>query len=156
MSPQKCLALAIVPALYLLPEKMDSREAKVQLLATAMQESGEELENRRQLGDGPARSLWQFEFLGIKGVLEHHSTSKYAQALCAARGVSPFPDTVLAAVEKDDILAAGFARLNYWASPKSMPSDEAGAWSLYLAVWRPGRPRPEKWARNYQLAIEAV
>ncbi|MCY1303002.1 hypothetical protein D9M70_526890 [compost metagenome] len=53
------------------------------------------------------------------------------------------------ALEHDDVLAAGFARLLLWSDPKPLPlaGDEQGAFDLYLRTWRPGayhRGTPEQ------------
>ena len=97
-------------ALALLPPKMDSVEARVLLLAIALQESG--FKSRRQYGNGPARGYWQFEAAGgVIGVLAHHSTASRARIVCGLRDVKPVVQDVHAALEFDDVLAAAFARL---------------------------------------------
>ena len=143
-------------ALRLLPDRMTSDEARVMLGAIALQESG--LTTRQQYG-GPAHGLWQFERGGgVKGVLKHHATREHARALCAKCHVSPTEQAVYEALCRDDVLAAGFARLLLWTDPKALPAlgDEAGAWGLYLRTWRPGKPRPAHWAGNYRQALLAV
>ncbi len=55
MTPAEALASAVVPALSLLPGKMDTPEARVMLLAIGLQES--HLTFRRQRPTGPARGL---------------------------------------------------------------------------------------------------
>src|SRR5699024_4138532 len=129
-------------ALRLLPDRMTSDEARVMLGATALQESG--LVTRQQYG-GPAHGLWQFERGGsVKGVLKHHATRGHARALCAKCHVTPTAPAVYEALLRDDVLAAGFARLLLRTDPHTLPAlgDEAGAWGLYLRTWRPGKPRP--------------
>lgn len=158
MTPKQCISNVIMPALALLPGRMTSQVALVQLLAITMQESGPAIERRRQLGNGPARGLWQFEISGCQGVLEYHTTRTLAMAVCESRAVAPEPEAVLAAVEVDDILAAAFSRLYLWTDPHPMPAlgDQQGAWDLYLRTWRPGRPRPEHWPENYSAALSAI
>src|SRR3546814_4167946 len=68
---------SIKPALKLLPKQMDSREARVLLLAIGLQESGFEhrwqvIDRRRPNRKGPARGFWQFE-LGTRRSEEHTS-----------------------------------------------------------------------------------
>jgi len=46
---------AILPALAILPAKMDTPQARVMLLAIGLQES--EFAHRRQMGNGPARGF---------------------------------------------------------------------------------------------------
>lgn len=152
-------ATAIGPALALLPKSMDSREARVMLRAIALQES--RMKYRAQIvdggGKGPARGLWQFERAGgVKGVLTHPATKGLAQALCAARGVAADPRSVWLALETDDVLAAGFARLLLWTDPHRMPAigDPDDWWSAYVFSWRPGKPHRKTWDEFYQLAVE--
>ena len=62
------------------------------------------------------------------------------------------------ALQRDDVLAAGFARLLLLTDPGKLPEirDQAGAWKLYEKVWRPGKPHPETWQRHYVNALQAV
>ena len=143
-------------ALRLLPDRMTSDEARVMLLAIALQES--DLAYREQIG-GPARGLWMFERGGgVKGVLKHHATRDLARYVCRQRGVNPNRWAVYKALPHDDVLAAGFARLLLWTDPHALPAmgDESGAWDLYLRTWRPGKPRPAHFSGNYRQALLAV
>lgn len=137
-------------ALALLPVKMDTPAARVQMLAAGLQESG--LTKRVQVlnggGRGPAHGLWQNEQGGgVRGVLNHEASHVLALKVCAARGVAPTSAAVWARMEFDDILAAAFARLLFFTDPKPLPTvdDAYGAWALYLRVWRPGKPKPDTW-----------
>lgn len=149
---------AINPALALLPLKMNSPVAVMLLLAIGLQESG--LCARCQIvqggGRGPARGLWQNERGGgVLGVLTNPATKFHAQRVCAALGVSPDSQTVWAALETNDVLAAAFARLILFADPRALPSkdDQAGGWALYAdRAWRPGKPRPDEWPANFARA----
>lgn len=148
---------AIDPAYALLPARMASTEATVQLLATGLQES--RFEYRRQMGNGPARSFWQFERGGgVKGVMSHPASAAHMQALCEARGVPFTMMDIWQSMEFDDVLAAGAARLLYWTDPKALPSARDGAewanaaWALYLRTWRPGKPHRETWDANHAAA----
>lgn len=130
---------AIKPAFTLLPARMRSREALVMLLAIGLQES--EFKHRRQMGDGPARGLWQFEKGGgVAGVLQHKASAAHADFACKSRSIAATATAVHAALEHDDVLAAVFARLLLWTDPKPLPTlnDIDGAWQLYLRTWRPG------------------
>lgn len=144
---------AIDPAYALLPARMASTEATVQLLATTLQEDPQQL--RRQMGNGPARGLWQFERGGgVKGVMTHPASEPHMRKLCEARGVPFLPMDVWQSLELDDVFAAGTARLLYWTDPKPLPAanDAPAGWALYLRTWRPGRPHPEKWPANHAAA----
>jgi hypothetical protein len=148
---------AINPALAILPMGMDSPKARVMLLATGLQES--RFQYRRQMGNGPARGFWQFERGGgVKGVFTHHASTGHLHNLCKARGVPFDVPTIWAALETDDVLAAGVARLLYYTDPKPLPDvdDADGAWKLYLRTWRPGKPHPATWPDYHQQAREAL
>ena len=146
----------IAAALSLLPDRLTSPEAEVQLLAIGLQES--RFEHRHQIG-GPAHGFWQFERGGaVAGVLTHAASRDLAKGLCAARGVAPTSAAVFDALEHDDILAAGFARLLLWTDPRPLPriGEVQAAWDYYIRNWRPGKPHPKTWAPLYAQAMEEV
>jgi hypothetical protein len=157
---------AITPALALLPARMTSLEAEVMLLAIGLQES--RFEHRRQLVGspprpaGPAKSFWQAEQGGgmVSGLLRYHDdrVRDIAAGLCAVRGVPPAARAVWDAIEYDDVLAAGLARLLLFTDPARLPAlgDVDGAWQLYLRTWRPGKPHPATWAALYEQALAEV
>lgn len=131
----------------------DSMEARVMVLAIGLQES--RFTHRRQVG-GPARGFWQFERGGgVVGVLSHDSSKKRAAALCAARNVSATSSEVYPALEFDDVLAAGFARLLLLTDPRPLPAVGAvdEAWEYYLRTWRPGKPHVRTWRPLYEQAV---
>lgn len=164
----------ITPALSLLPANMDSPAARVMLLTIGLQES--RFEARQQLAtkivngrkllveDGPAKSFWQGERGGgmVAGVRTHEDTRKHAAKLYAARNVAPTNAAIWDAIEFDDVLAAGLARLLLWSDPKPLPTSEESAWQLYQRTWRPGawtrgdlKKRAElrqEWAANFRKA----
>lgn len=158
------LKTAIVPALALLPAGMDTPQARIMLMAIGLQES--RFEHRRQLvGNpakpvGPAKSFWQGEKGGgmVHGVRVHAKTRDMAARLYTVRGVAPNDQAIWDAIENDDVLAAGLARLLLWSDPNSLPSVEnrLGAWNLYARVWRPGKPHPETWPECHAQAVAAV
>ena len=97
-------------------------------------------------------------------MLNHRSTQRYALALCYQQqvfdqGVTWVDRTGVhlsyMQLAKDDILAAGFARLLLWSDPQPLPAigDQQAAWQLYLRTWRPGKPRATAWPLNYQQAL---
>lgn len=151
------IADMILPAYALLPLRMSSAQASVQLLATGLQES--RFEHRRQMGNGPARGFWQFERGGgVKGVMTHPASAAHMKSLCAARGVPFTAMDIWNALEFDDVIAAGTARLLYWTDPKPLPAlgDAPAAWALYLRTWRPGKPHRETWDAYYAAAMREV
>lgn len=148
---------AINPALALLPKQMDSPRARVMLLSIGQQES--RFEYRRQMGNGPAKGFWQFERGGgVKGCMSHQLSKPLLESLCKARGVAFDAMAIWNALETDDVLAAGLARLLLWTEPQNLPdvSDVDGAWELYLRTWRPGKPHVSTWADFHRKAQEFV
>src|SRR6185312_10462500 len=85
IAPADALGKIIVPALATLPPEMDSSQARVMLLAIALQESG--LRTREQDG-GPARGLWQFERNGVLAVMHCLQTADIVFKWCADNGVT--------------------------------------------------------------------
>lgn len=156
-------AKAIAPALAMLPERMTSPQAEVQLLATHLQEAP----NREQCQlpvkpgkCGPARGIWQFERGGgVAGVLRHPASRPHVLTVCAALGVTPTLAGIFDALPTQcDVLDAALARLLYWTDPFSLPAlgDEQGAWDLYLRTWRPGKPHRKTWDALYAQALAEV
>lgn len=175
MTPQLLNTLAISPALSLLPERMDSREARLMLLAICLHESGG-LRFRRQVAyyrdgvpvHGPARGFPNFERIGVAGVLEHRASKGPARAFVKAL-VYPFDAGVLHhACEHNDVLSLGLARLNLWTLPRALPQwgDPKEAFGQYIAVWRPGAYTKgsanergklrARWDRNWKIALESI
>ncbi|MCH1989152.1 hypothetical protein L7Q78_17830 [Achromobacter xylosoxidans] len=161
MDLKKIIDMGISPALALLPAAMDTQAARVMLLAIGLQES--RFLHRRQIG-GPARGFWQFEKGtrasrgGVWGVYLHAASRNHLAALCKARSVACDPDAIYAALEYDDVLAAGVARLLLWTDPKALPAvgDADAGWVLYLRTWRPGRQHPKTWPALYAQAVAAL
>lgn len=147
----------ILPALAILPPPMTSIRAQVMLLAIQAQEDPKQ--RRRQWPEGPARGLWQFERDGgVAGVLRHHRTREVAKDLCWRCGVAATVSAVYHSLDRDDVLAAGMARLLLWTLPGALPGrDQAEeGWQQYFAAWRPGKPHREKWDANFEAAWDAV
>jgi hypothetical protein len=66
-------------------------------------------------------------------------------------GYSADPREIHLALEHNDVLAAVFARLNLWWSPKALPGagDAARGWELYTSTWRPGKPHRTTWDEHF-------
>lgn len=152
------LRTAVNPALSLLPVAMDTDGARVQMLATTLQEA--QAKYRFQFEGGPARGLWMFEEGGgVKGVMQHPASRSHALAICASRHLVFDRYAVWQALAHDDILAAAFARLLLWTDPLPLPRVDAPAaegWSCYDRLWRPGKPRPDDWPANHAAARAQV
>jgi len=155
-TPQTVLAKVIVPALALLPALYDSPAARVQLLATAMQESG--LRTRVQDGNGPARGLWQCEQPVFGLLLGNTASASQVRALCQSRAIAVWPADMYFAAQTDDLFACCVARLILWCDPHPLPDlgDADDAWVCYQKNWGPGKPRLADWPANYSAALAAV
>lgn len=155
--------------LALLPPKMDTPKARVQLLAIGLQES--KLEFRRQMVSmivngqkvlrpvGPAKGVLQFEETGgCRGVVKHEAARPLTIAVCKARDVAFNPRGIWDALEKDDAFAFAIGRILLWTDAKPIPElgEPEAAWRMYERVWRPGKPHPEKWPANYAAALLGV
>lgn len=145
------------------PERFDRPEARVLLMAIGFQES--RFEHRCQLGsDGRymrsiARGFWQFESGGgVRGVMSHAATKEHASRLCYARRIPFVSASIHDALAWDDVLAAGFARLNLWWLPQALPAidDPEEAWRQYISAWRPGAPKRHTWNSMHSRAREMV
>jgi hypothetical protein len=160
---------AIEPALALLPPQMDAPEARVMLLAIGLQESRFMHRFQKVVGQpyikGPARGFWQFELGtqasrgGVWGVVLHDASRYWLAHLCESRRVPFKAEEIWGAIENDDVLAAGLARLLLFTDPKRLPAvgDVDGAWGLYAyRTWRPGRPRRETWDEFHKQACAQV
>lgn len=126
------------------------------LLAIGLQES--RFVHCRQIGE-PARGFWQFERGGgAHGVLTHPASRDHAYRLCGGRGVDPVAAAVYPALEHDDVLAAGFARLLMWTDANRLPAigDAQGGWNLYARTWWPGKPHSQTWAALHAQAVAVV
>jgi hypothetical protein len=131
------------------------------LLAIAMQES--DLKNRTQVDaygeplPKLARSFWQIEHPTVDLILNHERCMWLEPRVAELRY---FPSTriVHEKIAENDILACALAAALLWSDTKRLPGigDEAEAWNCYIRNWRPSKPRPEDWPKNYSLAIGTV
>lgn len=166
MIPKTTLDSAIRTAWRIIGTK-DTPEAWVMTYVIGLQES--RFEVRRQYNDGPAVGFWQFERGGgIAGVLSHPASKAKAIQLCIACKVEPTARAVWDALQRDDVLGAGFCRLLLLTDPHALPTvgDVEGAWQYYLRNWRPGAytrgNEPQraalrrKWANYYDEAKAAL
>lgn len=144
-------------ALLQLPKVMTSDPARWTMLAITQQEAA--LEYRRQMNNGPAMGLWQFERGGgVRGVMTHPAVSKIALKALGDRGIELSTTAAWQALQRDDELAAIFARLLLWTDPGRLPGpDEADhGWEVYFRNWRPGKPHPETWDAYFRAAVQCV
>ena len=134
--------------LSLLPDEMDTVEARAMLYAIGLQES--RFEHRKQIG-GPARSFWQFEPIGVKGVLYHHATDGYADSVTKVLRLKNEAE-IIEAITYSDTLASALARLNLWKFPDYLPDEGEvhKGWHQYTRIWRPGKPHRETWDKFFE------
>lgn len=136
-----------------------SSAAEQLVLAICLQESA--LEHRYQVLSmgraGPARGWAQFERGGgVVAVMTHPTTRERARRLCESLHVAWDSSAIWRALEGNDLLAIGFARLLLWSDPAPLPTDQDIAWAYYLRNWRPGKPRPKEWPGNWSAAGAAL
>jgi len=155
MTPEFLHEQIILPGLGLIAPRYNSPKARAMLIAIALQESG--LTYRQQMNCGPARGWWQFEWIGVRGARLHHRTGPECRAVCSTMGYKDADSTHLA-IKDNDLLAVAVARLCLFSYPGPLPGEDevVEGWVQYLERWRPGRPRREKWERNYRVAWEVV
>ena len=120
----------IVPTLTTL--NLYSEAAAELLLGTALQES--RLVYRRQLGDGPARGLFQMEMATHDDIWNNYL--KYRSTLRnAVTQLKSDPDAdPEGELETNDAYAAAMARVQYKRAPKALP--EAGDVEGMAAYWK--------------------
>jgi hypothetical protein len=148
----------IFPAAFsLLPPDYDTPAARRLMIAIGLQES--RFKARRQMGQGPARSFWQFERIGVEGLLVKVDKAKTASRLADIAtflGCRPVVDDIHAAIEHNDILSAVCARLLLFTHADPIPTTQDAAWAYYLKLWRPGKAKPDTWAEHWQTASELI
>lgn len=138
-----------------------SDDARRELLAIAMQESGPQLNARYQgspsASPGPARGFWQFEAGGgVKGVLTHPASQTWMRNVCGALTVVAEQNAVWRALEGNDILSSAVARLLLYTDARPLPKTQQDGWDQYFFNWRPGKPHPDEWPNNWAAADAAV
>ena len=155
MKPEIFVATSISPALSLLPDELDTPAARAMLDSIALQES--RLLHRRQIR-GPARSFYQFEITGIRGVLLHHASRPLALRFLLDLDYTADTETLYPAIEYDSVLASGMARLLLYTLPQALPgpNDYKLAWGQYCDAWRPGKPHASTWPELYTQAWQAA
>lgn len=163
------LKTAVAQGLALLPDTMDTPDARLALYAISKQETPNG--DRRQIikvdgklvPQGPAKGLWQFERGGCLGVVNHRASRAHMQRVCKERDVDFTSAALWNAIEFDDVLAAAAARLLLYTDPRPLPGrgDVEGLWKVYTSVWRPGalarQPKElrAKWTLSYNQALAA-
>lgn len=156
MTPLECLRDLILPALEEADPILKTKnrtEAAVLLLAIAIQESA--LRYRRQLGDGPARGLFQMEPGDLAMLSLVMKKNRELRSILPTQD----PKTMWAILEdpENDKYGVFIARAALKTDVNPLPKlgDVDAAWDCYIKHWGPGKPRPEKWAMSYEAALGA-
>lgn len=145
-------------ALALLPGRMDSPNARAEILTIGLQES-DGMSARVQYGGGPAHGLWQFEKNGgVKVVLTHPETGIIILPILKILNYPASIAECYAAITHNDVLACVFARLLLWSVPGALPQPHEAekGWQQYLSAWRPGKPHRQTWDGFYTEAWRTV
>jgi len=139
----------------LLPPKLDTIEAKAMIFAIPMQES--RWDERRQIG-GPAHGFAQFEFGGIRGVLNHKASGPLIRGVLDRLDYDYAPETSFTAIEHNDVLCLAYMRCLLWTVPQALPGrgETEEAWEQYVEAWRPGKPYRKTWDAFYVKAWDLV
>jgi len=155
MTPEVFITCTVSPALFLLPEQMDTQAARAMILTICLQES--RLAYREQV-KGPARGFAQFELSGIRGVLDHHASQEHIRRVLRQLAYGLSPTESYRAIKHNDVLCVCFARLLLWTLPGVLPGehDPGEGWNQYIAAWRPGKPHPETWGDFYTAAWKII
>jgi hypothetical protein len=163
MTPEEFNNRVVSPGLTLFEDVAGlpfSEDAARMLVAIGGQEAG--WQHRYQIvannpnAAGPAKGFFQFERRGgVAGVMTHRATAGMMRVTCAYFSV-PFNDSAIwRAIEGNDFLAVAAARLLLWSDPRPLPKveEETIAWGYYIRNWRPGKPHPKSWNRNWEGAM---
>lgn len=162
MTPSTLLETIIDPALRLVETKYRTDEARALLIAIALQES--EISERRQtLNAGrwwlyptsPGTGFWMFEAGGaVHGVLKHPVCSAFIGPVLKTLEYPSNRDIIHDALVHNDVLACLMARALLLSLPAPLPArgDHEEGWRQYIEAWQPGKPKPDKWPRNYAAA----
>jgi len=141
----------IFPAAFaLLPARMDFPAARAMIMAIGGQES--EFHARVQGGGGPAHGFGQFEKNGgVKEVLTSAITRPILLPILKTLCYTPDVSACYDAIVHNDVLAIVFMRLLLWKYPGALATQDEmdKGYRQYLAAWRPGKPRPRDWPRNF-------
>jgi hypothetical protein len=148
IGPQ-CSALA---ALTGRPQMADPR-AVFLLCCIAITES--DLRYTRQTPQGPARSLWQIEPLTGGLAMRRAAINAGWQDVLDLYDLGGPLGEVLTDNQQS---AAAAARLLLWFDPQPLPPMENpwAALRCYLAVWRPGKPHPDRFMRAHAETVAAA
>lgn len=170
MTPTKFVKTIIDPGLkniQTLIGLVPNDSARAFLLTIAQQESGPGLDARYQSSPnsspGPARGWWQFEMGteatrgGVAGVFLHASSKNLIMAGCNHFDIAKNIPAIWRVIEGHDMMAVLVARSLVLTDPYAIPIEVNAGWECYAKrLWRPGKPHPEKWPGNWQVAQDTI
>jgi len=130
--------LIVEPGLLFLPEEMRAEQAAFLLTVVAGVESAR---TARYQIKGTAHSFFQFERIGVAGLMGQPVTSLTLRDACLTFVVPYDAQTIYDVITWCDALATICARLLLWADPKPIPEigDVEESWVPYQPCWRPGK-----------------
>jgi hypothetical protein len=137
-------------ALALLPQRMDSVEARAELLTIALHESG--LTARLQTPKDVAHGFWQFEQGGgVTEVLTSPITRPLLLPICDLLLIDLTPGACWRAIVYQDVLACVFARLLLWLVPSALPlrTEPGKGYRQYLSAWKPNAHAASAHAKDW-------
>ena len=130
MTPNTLHSFLLPACKPLFPEHLMDSNAQAMMLTIGLQES--DLKHRQQLIgrnrnwwqsiNGPATGFWQFEKIGIKGVIEHRTAGPMFKTVCDLLGYPTNVNVIHKAVINNDILAVALARCLLWMVPEKLPA----------------------------------
>lgn len=158
MTPETFAKVVMAPAWKILqmPAAIDTLESRVQMIATAGQESG--WSDRKQDPSGIARGFWQCEIEAIASVQAGKRTGPFLKTVCDLLDIPADTATIYEAIAWNDALAYAVGRGIYLQDPLPLPGigSALASWECYLRNWRPGKPRPDAWDRFYATSVSLV
>ena len=132
--------------------RINSVPAEQLLLGTAIIESN--LEHVRQLGGGPALSVFQIEPATLKDMHNRFLQTRPKLFLAVDGLLWPPDKDPMDQLQLNMRFACAIARVKYWSSP--LPLAHAGDWEGHASIWKKiynthlGKGRPEEFLRRSQ------
>jgi hypothetical protein len=152
--------LVIKPGFACLPEDLNTREARVQVAATAGAETN--WSARMQVPSGPGHGYFQCEGgpkSGLAGVIADPVAKNLLGEICAKFDITCSLNSVYQAITYHDIVAVAVARFIYLMDANALPAigNSTGSMDYYLHNWRPSKPiTPDRWHSVYALTLTNI
>jgi hypothetical protein len=88
--------------------------------------------------------------------IKHPKAGPMMRQILEAYNVEATAPAMWEAMRYQDIVAAAAARLLVYTLPGALAATQDEGWNQYVSAWRPGKPHPESWPKNWMLAGAAV